>query len=174
MISNNYIPEKINEYNVYLDGEKMIGIASSITLPEINQKTSTISGVGINGEIDSPTLGQFESMEQEIQFNTLYSSFIDMLSPLSTINLTIRAAQQVYNKTGGYEFKSLRVVETGRVKKLNLGKIDKGETMEATITLELTGITIEVDGDKVIDIDKLNIKYNTNDTDVLAGVRDMT
>ena len=24
MISNNYIPEKINEYNAYLDGTKMI------------------------------------------------------------------------------------------------------------------------------------------------------
>ena len=27
MISNNYIPEKINEYNAYLDGTKMIGVA---------------------------------------------------------------------------------------------------------------------------------------------------
>ena len=31
MISNNYIPEKINEYNAYLDGTKMIGVAASVT-----------------------------------------------------------------------------------------------------------------------------------------------
>ena len=68
MISNNYVPEKINDANCYLDGEKMIGVAASVTLPEINMKTSTIAGMGINGEIDSPTIGQFESMEQEIQF----------------------------------------------------------------------------------------------------------
>lgn len=96
MISNNYIPEKINEYNAYLDGTKMIGVAASVTLPEVNMKTSTVSGVGVNGELDSPTIGQFESMEQEIQFNTLYSSAMDMLSPLSTVNLTLRASQQVY------------------------------------------------------------------------------
>ena len=30
MISNNYIPEKINEYNAYLDGTKMIGVAGSL------------------------------------------------------------------------------------------------------------------------------------------------
>ena len=41
MISDNYIPEKINEYNVYLDGVKMIGVASSHTLPEVNMQTST-------------------------------------------------------------------------------------------------------------------------------------
>ena len=117
MISNNYIPEKINEYNAYLDGTKMIGVAASVTLPEVNMKTSTVSGVGVNGELDSPTIGQFESMEQEIQFNTLYSSAMDMLSPLSTVNLTLRASQQVYDKQGGYNFKGLRVVEIGRVKK---------------------------------------------------------
>ena len=103
MISNNYIPEKINEYNAYLDGTKMIGVAASVTLPEVNMKTSTVSGVGVNGELDSPTIGQFESMEQEIQFNTLYSSAMDMLSPLSTVNLTLRASQQVYDKQGGYQ-----------------------------------------------------------------------
>lgn len=132
MISSNYIPEKISEYNAYLDGSKMIGVAASVTLPEINMKTSTVSGVGVNGELDSPTIGQFESMEQEIQFNTLYSSAMDMLSPLSTVNLTLRAAQQVYDKTGGYNFKGLRVVEIGRVKSFNPGKVEKGEAMEAT------------------------------------------
>ena len=44
MISSNYIPEKISEYNAYLDGSKMIGVAASVTLPEINMKTSTVSG----------------------------------------------------------------------------------------------------------------------------------
>ena len=98
-ISNNYIPEKINDFNTYLDGNKMIGVAASVTLPEVKMKTSTVSGAGINGEIDSPTIGQFESMEQEIDFNVLYSSAMDMLSPLSVVNLTLRAAQQVYDIT---------------------------------------------------------------------------
>ena len=36
MISNNYIPEKINDANAYLDGTRMIGVAASVDLPEIN------------------------------------------------------------------------------------------------------------------------------------------
>jgi len=132
MISNNYVPEKINDANCYLDGEKMIGVAASLTLPEVNMKTSTTAGMGINGEIDSPTIGQFESMEQEVQFNTLYSSAKDMLSPLKTVNLTFRAAQQIYDKTGGYAFKGLRVVEMGRVKKFNPGKIENTFSLRTT------------------------------------------
>lgn len=174
MISNNFIPEKINDYNVYLDGVKMIGVAASATLPEVNMKTSTVEGVGVNGEIDSPTIGQFESLEQEIQFNVLYSSFMDVLSPLSTVNLTFRAAQQVYDKTGGYAFKGLRVVEMGRVKKFNPGKIEKGEGMEATVTLELTYMMIEADGKPLVEIDKLNGVYKVNGVDMLAGISSLT
>ncbi len=173
MISNSYVPEKINDANAYLDGTKMIGMAASVTIPEVNMKTSTIEGFGIGGELDSPTIGQFESMEQEVQFNTLYSSATDMLSPLSTVNLTFRAAQQVYDKTGGYGFKGLRVVEVGRVKKFNPGKIEKGETMEATVTLELTYILVEVDGTAVLEVDKLNGVYSVNGVDQLAEVRSL-
>ena len=173
MISNNYVPEKINDVNCYLDGEKMIGVAASVTLPEINMKTSTIAGMGINGEIDSPTIGQFESMEQEIQFNTLYSSAMSMFSPLKTVNLTFRAAQQVYDKTGGYAFKGLRVVEMGRVKKFNPGKIEKAESMEATVTIELTYLLIENDGEKLLEVDKLNGVYIANGIDMLAEVRQL-
>ena len=99
---------------------------------------------------------------------------MDMLSPLKTVELTIRAAQQVYDKEGGYTFKGLRVVERGRVKNFKPGKVKKSETMDASITIELTYILIEVDGSVMLEVDKLNGVYKTNDTDMLAEVRGMT
>lgn len=174
MISNNFVPEKINDANAYLDGDKMIGCGASFDLPEITSKTSTTSGMGIGGEIESPTIGQFESMEQEVSFNTLYSSAVDMLNPLNTVNLTFRAAQQVYDKTGGYAFKGLVVTERGRVKTFKPGKIEKGEAMDASVTIELTAITVTVDGTEVIAIDKLNSIYRVNGVDVMAGISDLT
>ena len=97
----------------------------------------------------------------------------DMLNPLTVVNLTFRAAQQVYDKTGGYDFKGLRVVEMGRVKKFKPGKIEKSEGMEATVTLELTYIMIEVDGEQLIEIDKLNGVYKVKGVDMLAKVRSL-
>lgn len=173
MIGNSYIPEKVNDCNAYLDGSKMIGMASSVSLPEINMKTSTTEGFGIGGEIDSPTIGQFESLEQEVQFNTLYSSAVDMLSPQSTVNLTFRASQQVYDTSGGYAHKGLRVVEVGRVKSFKPGKIEKGEAMEASVTLELTYILIEVDGSAILELDKLNRVYKVNGVDMLAEINSL-
>ena len=174
MIDNNFVPEIINDYNTYLDGDKMIGVAASVTLPTLKQKTNTVSGAGINGEIESVSVGQFESMEQEIDFNVLYSSAMDMLSPLSVVNLTLRAAQQVYDKTGGYAFKGLRVVEMGRVKTFNPGKVEKGEGMEAKVTLELTYLLVENDGSPLLEVDKLNGVYKVNGVDMLAGISELT
>ena len=173
MISSNYVPEKINEYNVYQDGNALIGVVPDMELPGVKMKTSTVVGAGMLGELDSPAIGQFESMVQEIKFNVLYSSAIDMLSPLSAVNLTFRASQQVYDKTGGYAFKGLRIVERGRVKEFKPGKLVRAEGMEATVTLEVTYLLLEVDGVTMLEIDKLNPKYVVNNKDMLAGIAEL-
>ena len=170
-VNSNHIPEKINDYNVYLDGVIGIGMGDSMDLPEPKMKSSTITGVGIAGEIDSPTIGQFESLEIEVPFNTLYSNFVDMLSPLKSVNLTIRAAQQVYDKDGGYIFKGLRAVIKGRVKSFKPGKVQKGEAMEASVTVECTYYMLENDGKQLVEIDKLNGIYNVGGQDMLAEVK---
>ena len=173
MISNNYVPEKINEYNVYQDGNALIGVVPDMELPGVKMKTSTVVGAGMLGELDSPAIGQFESMVQEIKFNVLYSSAIDMLSPLSAVNLTFRASQQVDDKTGGYAFKGLRIVERGRVKEFKPGKLVRAEGMEATVILEVTYLLLEVDGVTMLEIDKLNPKYVVNNKDMLAGIAEL-
>lgn len=173
MISNNFVPEKINEYNVYTNGTKMIGLTEEVALPEIKMKSSTVEGPGIKGEIDSPTIGQFESMEATLKFRTLYSSATDLLDPTATQNLTLRAAQQVLDRTSCSAFKSLRVVLGGRTKSFNPGKVQRGESMDAELTVEVTYYMVEVDGQQVLLIDKLNDVYIVNGKDLLATINSM-
>lgn len=103
----------------------------------------------------------------------VFTVLMVMLSPMSVVNLTFRAAQQVYDKSGGYDFKGLRVVEMARVKKFKPGKIEKSEGMEAEVTVEVTYIMIEVDGEQLIEIDKLNGVYKVKGVDMLAKVRSL-
>ena len=46
----------------------------------------------------------------------------------------------------------------------------RAEGMEATVTLELTYYLIEVDGEVMLEIDKLNPKYVVCGKDMLAGI----
>lgn len=168
------IPAKINNFNAYLNGSRMIGVTGEVTLPSPKMKTSTLDGAGLGGEIDDPTIGQWESMEQEVPLNLVHSSFADMLSPMEAVNLTFRAAQQgIDNATGSYKFHALRVVEKGRVKEFTPGKLKKGNGMECTVKLELTYLLIEDDGVKLLEIDKLNEVYIVNGVDMLEEIRAM-
>ncbi len=124
----------------------------------------------ILGKISAPNIGQFESIEQEVSFNLVYSSFVNVLSPKRQVNLTFRVAQQAVDKSLGYAYKGLRIVEVGRVKEFTPGKIKAGEGMEAKVKLELTYIMIENDGKEIIAIDKLNGVYRVQGEDMLADV----
>ena len=51
------IPTKINNYNVYNAGDKLLGVGDELTLPDFEATSETVSGAGILGEIDDPTIG---------------------------------------------------------------------------------------------------------------------
>ena len=91
-------------------------------------------------------------------------------SPKRQVNLTFRVAQQAVDKSLGYAYKGLRIVEVGRVKEFTPGKIKAGEGMEAKVKLELTYLMIENDGEEIIAIDKLNGIYRVQGEDMLADV----
>ena len=80
-LDTNLTPEIVDSFNVYIDGVKAIGTAPEITLPQITSETIDVSGAGILGKISAPNIGQFESIEQEVSFNLVYSSFVNVLSP---------------------------------------------------------------------------------------------
>lgn len=165
------IPDKIDAFNVYQDGTKHIGIADEVTLPDIEEMTSTISGPGILGEIDSPALGLFGSTEFEIPFRTLFHNCFSMMKALKSINLTLRGAIQVQDGMGDLSFVGMRVVVRGRKKSFTPGKMKQGEGTEASVKLELSYILVEIDGFKELEIDKLNSIYRVGGKDMLAVVR---
>jgi len=166
------IPEKINDFNVYLSGDKMIGHGEEMTLPTIEELTSTISGAGLGGKIDSPTPGKFKSIEQELTFNLIQSS-AKLINSQKAVDLTFRAAQQMFDSAdgGGYQYVGLRIVERGRLKKREFGKLKIGESQEVKMTLELTYFMVESDGETVLEIDKLNGTFIEHGVDMMAAIK---
>lgn len=167
------IPEKINDFNVYDDGDKLLGISDEVTLPEINELTSEISGPGLLGPIDSPTVGKFENMEMEVPFRTLYKSAFQLMKTLSSVHLTLRGAVQVSDGEGNVYFKGMRIVVRGKKKSLVPGKFKQGEGTGASVKFSLTYLMIELDGRQELEIDKLNSIYRVGGIDMLAAIRAM-
>lgn len=162
------IPEKINLFNIYQNGNRLIGLSEEVALPEMETVTETISGPGILGEIDSATVGHFGSMEMEIPFRVLCDDIFAVMSPLTNVDLTLRSSNQESTVDGAVTFKSMRVVVRGKIKKFTPGTVKQGAGMKASVTLELAYIMIEYDGTKMLELDKLNPKYNVGGVDILA------
>ena len=52
----NIVPEKLNDFRVYGDGNALLGIAEG-NFPNIEFMTSEVKGAGIAGVLESPALG---------------------------------------------------------------------------------------------------------------------
>ena len=168
------IPSKINSYNVYNDAERLIGVGDEVTLPEFKAMAENISGAGILGELDDPTVGHFSNMEIEIPFRVLDREATDMLDMTRAVQLTLRAAQQMLSVEGNTEFRQLRVVVRGKSATLAMGSVQNANPMDTSVTLNVSYILIEVDGDSLVELDKLNPTFKINGVDLMQRVREMT
>lgn len=167
-------PSVINDFNVYNNGTKLIGVTGEVTLPDFESKTTTINGAGILGDIEETVMGQFNSMKQEIPFRTLSDDIFSIMNPTDAVDLTLRGAIQTMDTgTGVAGYKGVRVAVRGKMATFKPGTMKAAEQMNCSVTLELTYILIEVDGKKMVELDKLNAVYVVNGKDLLKEVRGM-
>lgn len=163
---------KINAYNVYNAGTKLVGISDEVTLPDFEALTETISGPGFLGEIDEPLLGHFGASEIEIPFRTLNEEMFGLLAQGSAVNLTLRmSTQAIQEATMATDFMPSRVVIKGKSKGFTGGKVKQGNGTGSSVKVEIIYILIEVNGKKKFELDKLNFVYKVNNVDLLAKVR---
>lgn len=148
------------------------GISGSHTLPNFDAVTETMSGAGVLGEYETGVVGNYSSMEQELAFRTLESDMFNLMDPTQPVDITFRASQQsTVKSSGALDYVSMRIVERGRFKSFEPGKIERGKQMEAKLKFELFYILIEIDGNTVIEYDKLNSVFTVNGKDLLEKVR---
>ena len=169
----NTIPTKINRYNVYNKGNRLLGVGEEMALPDFEPSSETVTGAGILGEIDDPTVGYFSNQELEIPFRLLDKETADMMDMTKAVRLTLRAAQQALTVEGDTEFRSMRVVVRGKSATLAMGSVQNANPMESSVTLNVSYILIEVDGTTLVELDKINPTFKVNGVDLLQKVREM-
>lgn len=169
----NPIPEKVINYNVYDDTEKLVGVAAEVTLPNFEAMTETISGAGIAGEYESATPGHFSSQTIEIPFRTLMDQSFNLMKNRGR-SLVLRAAQQSYDVAAGQTQKrALKITLRGQPKGLNLGTLGVGKPTETTNTIEVLYVKIEENGRTLLEYDKLNFVFIIDGEDILGDIRNM-
>lgn len=149
---------KINAYNVYNAGTRLVGLSDEVTLPDFEALTETISGPGFLGEIDEPLLGHFGASEIEIPFRTLNEEMFGLLAQGSAVNLTLRmSTQAIQESTMATDFMPSRVVIKGKSKGFTGGKVKQGNGTGSSVKTEIIYILIEVNGKRSLSLISLTL-----------------
>lgn len=150
--------------------DKIIGIAE-VSLPEINNKSETMSVMGTLGEINAIVKGHMEAMEATIKFNNITRN-INLIDQYPDLN--IKAINQVLNpETSQPEDQEIEVVLRGTRSGNNYGTIAKGTKAESEIKMSVTYFELIIDGETIDKIDVLNYIWINNGVDLLASARSM-
>lgn len=164
-------PEQTIAYRVYHEGHDLIGVAS-LEMPEIKYMTETLSGSGVAGEIENPTIGITESLSVKFSFTSVETHIFDALDwGTSSLYECWASLQVTDDATGQRVSQPLRVNLVGRVKSFPLGTLEQGKKHGNELELELTRLQILLNSEEKLLIDKLNFIHNVNGKDLLALVR---
>lgn len=171
--STSIFPEVINNFKVYDGGDAYQGTAGEISLAEFSSMTATVSGAGILGEYNTAVIGMFSSITQQIPFRIINREFFSLMDATKQAELVLRASiQNVDRQTGGtLSTQGMRIVFRGRPTAVSPGTLKQGDLMNASVTLELTYVLIEIGGESKLELDKLNSIYKINGKDLLADIR---
>jgi len=143
------------QYAMYIDGYDLLGVVE-FTPPEFTQKTITLGGSGILGEIELPAPGLYEKMEAEIKFNQVSQpafKLLDLNNKLIELKAVING---INGETHAIEGKGFYFAIQGSHKSFSIGAIKVGELSETAFKMELTSIEARLDGQKLFKINKLS------------------
>ncbi len=167
----NKVPEMLQDTRVYWDGEdNMVGIAN-VDLPELVSKTTSITGVGLSGEVDSPVHGHFESMETTLHWRTPHKTGLRMAGG-NPVSLQIYGSIQNFD-SGANDYVEEQIIVTvrGRAKAYAPGTFESMNTTDSSNTIEVHYIKIEIEGEVITEIDKYGYKCIINGVDLMAKIR---
>lgn len=148
----------IINYRVYENGTEYLGLAT-VELPNVTNKTVTVNGAGIAGDINFPLFGQTEAMECTINFNDNPRA-AEILSEQRVHDLTLMVAHQAFdsvdNEIGVEAIKhNLKVMPMS----MTGGTVAPAAQQGRANTYACIYYAIYRNGERVLEIDKAHNRF---------------
>lgn len=147
-------PGIIKDAIVRKDGtEELVGIAT-ITIPDIQNKVETVTGLGVT-EYEHVLDTAFDAMSLVLKFSGMTKAV--NFSKSKTVSLIIKiAAGGLDDKTHEEAMEVVTISVKGRVKRRSGGEVGVATKNEPEVELALTYYKYEIEGETITEIDTLN------------------
>ncbi len=148
-----------------------LGDTTDLELPEIEYKTDTVKGAGIIGEIDWPSYLNISAMSFKAKLRTDNAACSKYFTP-GRKWFEVRWITDVFETpNANIGTASHKASMLCLPKKYSPGKIETGSSSDTELDYEVVYYKKEVDGEIVIEIDKLNYVYRINGIDYAESIR---
>ena len=165
-------PAATIQFRVYEDGVNEVGVAK-VSLPDITNKTVTIMGSGMMGDISVPILGMIENMELGLDFlsHTDPKTFAMFLEQRKH-QIEIRVAEEFWDiedaEVGVWPNKYMFIA---RPKSMKSGGLAPATASDSSGQFDVYVYAAYRNGVELWYIDKRNQTFRVNGKDYMAGVR---
>ena len=158
-------PTSTVDYRVYHDGFRLIGIAASVTLPQVQSMTTTVSGGGIMGEIEEPVMSMFQNMEMTLPFRTVTRDIYRILTQ-QYHHIELWGAIQTQDPASGkFVVQQHKIVTRAMPKSYSLGNFNIANPQDSEVAFTVSRFESWLDNQEIIIVDKFNEIHRINGVD---------
>lgn len=156
------------------DGSDVVEDVTSVTLPDLEHPTTSISVAGMAADVDMPNITHLNAMSFSVSHNNGLNG--QKLANPGKHEFEFRVVRQRYNvQLGEIEHESVKFRLRGVLKKTGKGNIETGNPYGSTNDYSLLRFEEEIDGkvttlvDVMAGILKVNDKNHTDDIESLLS-----
>jgi len=172
-MANPFIEKNIN-FKVYMDGSHISNAMGTVTLPTITMMSDTLSGSGIAGEFDSPTIGHTQSITATMNLRKITDSHFQVLDGDFHIFDCRYTGQIKDGDSGANTIDKTSVLLKGTCSNINLGTIGPGQVQDASFDLSVAYIKVEYNGAVQLEISKMDMMHKVMKNGQLVDVLEET
>lgn len=157
-------------FEVFEDTINYIGAAKA-TLPNIEQKTTTLKGAGMSGEQNVPLTGATGNLTLKLDFHSATGDIVRLMEQRKH-QIELRATEQNWDvQASEVGMWADKYVFIALPRTMNSGDVEPYSTPNSSIEFDAYYYAAYRNGKQLWEIDKRNMKHIINGADYMAPVR---
>lgn len=162
------LPNILKNFNLYADGNSLMGVADEVTLPKLSRKMESFQAGGMVAPVDID-LGN-EKLEHEFSCGGFVAELVKQYGATKISGVLLRFAG-AYQRDDTGDVQSVEIVTRGRYSEIDFGKAKVGDKSETKFKCSLSYYKLTVDGKVLFEIDAIGMVFTVNGVDLLDKQR---
>jgi P2 family phage contractile tail tube protein len=164
------LPAKLKNFNIFVDGTSMIGVAQELTLPKLTQKLIAYRGGGMMASVNVELGFDDGALDMDISVGGLVVDLLKQMGTITADGMQLRFVG-AYQDDSDASYKSCTIQTRGRFTEVDWGTAKVGEDTTHKYMLKNTYVKITVDDETVFEVDALNMIWVVGGVDKMADLR---